>query len=73
MESLSSKNKNLKYLLLAINVLTKHALIKPLKDKNGKTVLNAFIEIVNESWMGHFEWAIFAHGKFKFNLFLNDL
>ena len=49
MESLSSKNKNLKYLLLAINVLTKHALIKPLKDKNGKTVLNVFIEIVNES------------------------
>ena len=49
MESLSSKNKNLKYLLLAINVLTKDALIKPLKDKNGKTVFNAFIEIVNES------------------------
>ena len=34
--SLSSKNKNAKYL-------------KPLKEKKGKTVLNDFIEIVNES------------------------
>ena len=50
MESLSSKNKNAKYLLLAIDVLTKHAFVKPLKDKHCKTVLNAFIEIVNESY-----------------------
>ena len=32
-----------------IDVFTKYAWIKPLKDKNGKTVLNAFIKIVNES------------------------
>ena len=29
--------------------LTKYAWVKPLKDKKGKTVLNGFIEIVNES------------------------
>ena len=28
---------------------TKYARVKPLKDKKAKTVLNAFIEIVNES------------------------
>ena len=28
---------------------TKYTWVKPLKDKKGKTVLNAFIEIVNES------------------------
>ena len=44
MGSFSSKNKNIKNLLCAIDVFT-----KPLKDKKGKTVLNAFIEIVNES------------------------
>ena len=49
MESLSSKNKNVKYLLGAIDVFTKYAWVKPLKDKKGKAVLNAFIEIVNES------------------------
>ena len=47
--SLSSKNKNVKYLLCAIDVLTKYAWVKILKDKKGKTVLKAFIEIVNES------------------------
>ena len=49
MESLSFKNKNVKYLLCVIDIFTKYAWIKPLKDKKGKTVLNAFIEIVNES------------------------
>ena len=49
MESLSSKNKNVKYLLRVIGNFTKYAWVKPLKDKKGKTVLSAFIEIVNES------------------------
>ena len=49
MESLSSKNKNVKYLLGVIDVFTKYEWVKPLKDKNGKTVLDAFIEKINES------------------------
>ena len=49
MESLSSKNKNVKYLLCVIDIFTKYPWVKPLKDKKSKTVLNAFIEIVNES------------------------
>ena len=32
-----------------IDVFTKYACVKLLKDREGKTVLNAFIEIVNES------------------------
>ena len=47
MGSLSSKNN--KYLLCVIDVFTKYAWVKPLKDKKGKTVLNVFIKIVNES------------------------
>ena len=49
MESLSSKNKNVKYLLCVIDVFTKYAWVKPLKDKKVKTVSNAFIKIVSES------------------------
>ena len=49
MESLSSKNKNVEYLLCVMDVFNKYAWVKPLKDKKGKTVPNAFIEIVNES------------------------
>ena len=46
---MSSKNKNVKYLLSNIDVFTKFAWVKVLKDKRSKTFLNAFIEIVNES------------------------
>ena len=46
---LSSKNKNIKYLLCVIDVFTKYAWVKPFKDKKGKSVVNAFIKIVNES------------------------
>ena len=49
MGSLSSKNKNIGYLLFVIYIFTKCARVKPLKDKKDKTVLNAFIEILNES------------------------
>ena len=34
---------------MRIDVFTKYAWVKPLKDKKGKTVLNASIEIVSES------------------------
>ena len=36
-------------LLCVIGVFTKYAWVKPLKNKKGKTVLNGFIKIVNES------------------------
>ena len=47
MGSLSSKNKNVKYLLCVLDVFTKYTWVKPLKKKHSKTVLNAFIDIVN--------------------------
>ena len=49
MGSLSSKNQGAKYLLCAVNVFSKYAWVKPLKDKKVKTVLHGFIEIGNKS------------------------
>ena len=49
MGSLSSKNENVRYLLCVIDIFTKYAWVKPLKYKKVKTVLNAFIEKINES------------------------
>ena len=49
MGPLSSQNKNVKCLLYVVHVLSKYACGKHLKDKKGKTILNAFIEIANES------------------------
>ena len=43
MGPLSSRYKNVKYLLRVTDVFTKYAWVKPLKDKKDKTVLNAFI------------------------------
>ena len=42
MGSFSSKNKYVKHLLYVIDIFTKYACVKPLKDKKGKTVLNLF-------------------------------
>ena len=60
MGSFSPKNKIVKYLLCVIDVFTKYAWVKLLKVKKGKTVLNAFIKIANESnrepnnlWVNH--------------------
>ena len=48
MKSLSSHNKNVKYLSY-VDVFTRYTWVKSLEDKKGKTVYNAFIKIVNES------------------------
>ena len=44
------KNKKVKYLLCEIDVFTKYAWVKTSKHKKVKTVVNAFIKIVNESY-----------------------
>ena len=49
MKSLSSKNRNVKYLLCVINTFAKYAWVKALKDKNSKTALHSFIEIITKS------------------------
>ena len=47
MGSLSSENRGVKNLLYVIDIFTKYAWAKPLKDKKDKTVHHSFIEIVD--------------------------
>ena len=49
MGSLSSENQNVKYLVCIRDVFAKYSWVKALKDKIGKIVFNAFVEVVNES------------------------
>ena len=49
MQSLSRKNKGIKYLLCAIDLYSKYAFVIPLKDKKGISVVNAFNEIIKQS------------------------
>ena len=46
---LSSKKMVIKHLLCVIDVFTKYAFVKPLKDKKTKTVLHSFVELIKES------------------------
>ena len=49
MQSLSRKNKGIKYLLCAIDLYSKYAFVIPLKDKKGICIVNAFNKIIKQS------------------------
>ena len=49
MKLLSKQNKGIKYLLCAIDLYSKYALVVPLKDKKGISIVNAFDKIIKQS------------------------
>ena len=49
MQSLSRKNKGIKYLLCAIDLHSKYAFVVSLKDKKGISIVNAFNKIIKQS------------------------
>ena len=48
MQSLSRKNKGIKYLLCAIDLFSKYAFVAPFKDKKGISIVNAFNKIIKQ-------------------------
>ena len=48
-QSLSEKNRGIKYLLCAIDLFSKYAFVVPLKDKKGVSIVNAFNKIIKQS------------------------
>ena len=49
MQSLSRKNKGIKYVLCAIDLYSKYAFVIPLKDKRRISIVNAFDKIIKQS------------------------
>ena len=49
MESLSRKNKGIKYRFCAIDLYSKYVFVIPLKDKKGISIANAFDKIIKQS------------------------
>ena len=47
MQSLSKNNKGIRYLLYAIYLFSKYALVFPTKDKKGSKIVNAFKKIIS--------------------------
>ena len=48
-QSLSKKNKGIKYFLCAIDLFSKYAFVVPLKDKKGISIVNAFNKRIKQS------------------------
>ena len=49
MQSLSRKDKGIKFILCAIDLYSKYAFAIPLKDKKGISIVNAFNKIIKQS------------------------
>ena len=49
MQSLSRKNKGIKYILCPIDLYSKYVFALPLKDKKGMSIVNAFDKIIKQS------------------------
>ena len=78
MQSLSRKNKRIKYLLCAIDLYIKYTFAVPLKDKKGISITNAFKKIIkqsnkkpNKTWVD--QGSEFYNKDFKKKLSNNDI
>ena len=49
MQSLSKKNKGIKYLLCAVDLFSKYVFVVPLKDKKGISIVNAYNKKIKQS------------------------
>ena len=49
MQSLSRKNKGIKYLLCVIDLYSRYAFVIPLKNKKGISIVNAFNKLIKQS------------------------
>ena len=69
MQSLSRKNKGIKYLLCAIDLYSKYAFLIPLKDKKGISIVNAFNKIIKQSNRKQNKIWVDQGGEFYNNVF----
>ena len=69
MQSLSRKNKGIKYLLCVIDLYGKYAFVVPLKDKKGTSIVNVFNKIIKQSNRKPNKIWVDQGGKFYNNVF----
>ena len=78
MQSLSKYNKGFKYLLCATDLFSKYALVIPIKDKKGTSIVNTFKKIIsggqkkpNKTWVD--QVSEFYNQSFKDFLKINNI
>ena len=69
MQSLSRKNKGVRYLLCAIDLHSKYAFVIPLKDKKGISIANEFNKIITQSSRKPNRVWVDQRGEFYNNVF----
>ena len=69
MQSLSRKNKGIKYLLCVIDLYSKYAFVIPLKDKKGISILNAFDKLIKQYNRKPNKIWVYQGGEFYNNIF----
>ena len=69
MQSLSRKNKGIKYPLCAIDLYSKYVFVIPLKDKKGISIVNAFNKIIKQSGRKPNKIWVDQGGEFHNNVF----
>ena len=69
MQSLSRKNKTIKYPFCAIDLYSKYAFVIPLKDKKGISIVNAFNKIIKQSNRKPNKIWVHQGGEFYNNVF----
>ena len=77
MQSLSKYNKGNKYLLCAIDLFSKYALVVSIKDKKGTSIVNAFKNIISKEKKPNKIWVDqgneFYNNSFKEFLKINNI
>ena len=71
MQSLSRKNKGIRYLLCVIDLYSKYAFVVPLKDKKGISIVHAFNKIIKQSERKPNKIWVDQGGEFYNNVFKN--
>ena len=69
MQSLSRKNKGIKYLLCAIDLYSKYAFVIPVKHKKGISIVNEFNKIIKQSGKKTNKIWVDQGGEFYNNIF----
>ena len=77
MHTLSKYNKGIKYLLCAIDLLSKYAWVSPLKNKKRTSIVNVFQKIISEGRKPNTMWvdqgSEFYNDPFKYFLKINNI
>ena len=77
MQSLIKYNKEIKYLLCAIDLFSKYAWVVPIKDKKGTSIVNAFKKVISEGRKPNKIWvdqgSEFYNNSFKDFLKINNI